>query len=143
MPVSTTVAGVVVWLATVGTAGANGDISNPGANVANYNYGANWNNLDGNLTTVGSTLSDSYYGTFDQGGNVLEWNDSIRSGSTRGLRGGSIYDSEFVLDAYASLSLAPSDEFENVGFRLASVPEPGVTVLALLASGLLLRRRRD
>lgn len=128
---------------TVGTAGANGDISNPGANVANYNYGADWNNLDGNLTTVGSTLSDSYYGTFDQGGNVLEWNDSIRSGSTRGFRGGSIYDSEFVLDAYASLSLAPSDEFENVGFRLASVPEPGVTVLAMLATGLLLRRRRD
>ena len=30
----------------------------------------------------------SYYGTFDQGGNVWEWNDAIVSANSRGLRGG-------------------------------------------------------
>jgi formylglycine-generating enzyme required for sulfatase activity len=42
------------------------------------------------LTPVGAfTQGDSYYGTFDQGGNVFEWNDAVISGSSRGLRGGS------------------------------------------------------
>jgi formylglycine-generating enzyme len=36
---------------------------------------------------VGSYGSDaSYYGTFDQGGNLAEWNDAI-TGSNRELRG--------------------------------------------------------
>lgn len=51
-----------------------GDISNPGANVANYGNGADWNGLVGNVTTVGSAgpLSYSFYGTADQAGNVFE-----------------------------------------------------------------------
>ncbi len=41
------------------------------------------------LTPVGAfTQADSYYGTYDQGGNVWEWNDTI-IGSSRGVRGGS------------------------------------------------------
>jgi len=41
------------------------------------------------LTAVGAyTDSASYYGTYDQGGNVWEWNDTI-IGSSRVLRGGS------------------------------------------------------
>src|SRR5262249_45501879 len=36
--------------------------------------------------------SASPYGTFDQGGNVWEWNETQVSGSTRGLRGGSFGD---------------------------------------------------
>ena len=35
------------------------------------------------------TGSASPYGTYDQGGNVAEWNEEIVSGSNRGLRGGS------------------------------------------------------
>ena len=126
---------------TVGLADLDGDISNPGANVANYSFGADWNGLDGHVTSVGSTGSDSHYGTFDQAGNVWEWNDAI-IGSNRGMRGGSSTDGDFTLDSYARLVLSPSDEFANVGFRIATVPEPGVTVLVALASVLLRRRRR-
>jgi len=39
---------------TLATANTTGDISNPGANVANYGNGADWNSQDGNVTTVGS-----------------------------------------------------------------------------------------
>jgi len=59
---------------TVATANGTGDISNPGTNVANYRYGADWNGQFGNVTTVGSAGidSESFYGTSDQGGNVWE-----------------------------------------------------------------------
>jgi formylglycine-generating enzyme required for sulfatase activity len=127
---------------SVGTAGVNGDISNPGVNVANYLSGADWNGQDGNVTTVGSTTSASYYDTFDQGGNLWEWNDAIIAGS-RGMRGGSFYYGGNFLAASDRNSIPPSEDYLNLGFRVASVPEPGVTVLSLLASGLLLRRRRS
>ena len=131
---------------TVASAGANGDVSNPGSNLVNYVFGANWNGPDGNanVTTVGSAASASYYGTFDQGGNVWEWNDGIYPGATRGVRGGSFddLDSDNVLQVSAGGDIDPSDEFDTLGFRVATVPEPGVPVLAVLAGGLLLRRRR-
>ena len=70
---------------TVATANSVGDINNPGANVANYGSGADWNGQDGNVTTVGSAgpLSASFYGTFDQGGNVREWNEAVIGSSAR------------------------------------------------------------
>ena len=57
----------------------------PGAtpNTANCRLAA------GGVTDVGAyTGSASPYGTFDQGGNVFEWNEQM-SGSNRGVRGGS------------------------------------------------------
>jgi formylglycine-generating enzyme required for sulfatase activity len=128
---------------TVGTAGVNGDISNPGTNVANHDDGADWNSVNGNVTTVGSAGSYSYYGTFDQGGNVWEWNDAILAFSRqRGVRGGSFLSNEDRLRASYRSSGGPSGGLNVIGFRVATVPEPSVTVLAVLASGLLLRRRR-
>ena len=48
---------------------------------------ANYDVVPFHTTDVGSYAHPSPYGTYDQGGNVYEWNETI-SGSTRGLRGG-------------------------------------------------------
>ena len=70
---------------TVGMANGTGDITNLGTNVANYIRGADWNFVDGNVTTLGSAAANNYFGTADQGGNVHEWNDAVISGSSRGV----------------------------------------------------------
>ena len=114
-------------------------------------YNANQNYL----TDVGAfSGSESFYGTFDQSGNVYQWNDLdglASSGSSRGLRGGrwSSDFSPFYLSSSNSLSGDPSDENRYFGFRLASpvaVPEPSTYAMALagLACGgySLFRRRR-
>ena len=125
---------------TVATANAVGDISNPGANVANYDLGADWNAQNGNVTTVGSAgpLSDSFYGTADQGGNVWEWNEALISGSSRGLRGGSFLSSAGLLQSSFRNSFNPANEVSFIGFRVATVPEPSTAVLAMVGCGLML-----
>jgi formylglycine-generating enzyme len=109
---------------------------------------ANYNFLVGASTNVGTYAAKSFYGTFDQGGNVSEWNDVVIDGSFRGLRGGNWLFSESSLRASARNYLDPTSEASIVGFRVASssiaaVPEPSglLTTAALIASGLLLRRR--
>jgi len=131
---------------TVATANSVGDISNPGTNVANYLNGADWNSQNGNVTTVGSAgpLSDSFYGTADQGGNVWEWNEALISGSFRGLRGGSFLNSVPNLQSsFRSVDTLPTSEHNAFGFRVASVPEPSTAVLAVIACGVMwvLRKR--
>ena len=127
---------------TIAAADASGNISNPGANVANYVLGADWNGQDGNVTTVGSAGAASFYGTFDQAGNVWERNDAVY-GSERGLRGGSW---DYSGGGYPASSFrnynGPSLEYNTVGFRVASVPEPSCWGLTILASGMMLTRRK-
>ncbi len=133
---------------TVATANTTGDVSNPGANVANYLSGADWNSQNGNVTTVGSAGAVSHYGTFDQGGNVWEWNDEILFTSSRGLRGGSF--GSFLDNDLRSSSrnvLSPSLEGGNIGFRLSSlapIPEPSAyaAILGCLGLALALTRRK-
>ena len=131
---------------TIATANAVGDISNPGANVANYNCGADWNGQNGNVTTVGSAgpLSASFYGTFDQGGNVWEWNEAVISSSFRGLRGGGWNSVSDHLAASDRSGGNPSIEGSTIGFRVASIPEPSTGLLGVLGMlGLMQRRRRS
>jgi sulfatase modifying factor 1 len=132
---------------TIASANSTGDISNPGANVANYASGADWGTpvQNGNVTTVGSAgaLAESYFGTADQGGNVWEWNDAVTSGSSRGLRGGSFSSVELNLRAsFRSTFGVPANELNNIGFRVASVPEPTSLLLTMLAGGVMLARRK-
>ncbi len=127
---------------TVAAASATGDISNPGANVANYNFGADWNAQNGNVTTVGIAVANNFYGTLDQGGNVYEWNEAVISGSSRGLRGGSWFSLGGLLRASLRNSVVPANEDFGVGFRVASVPEPTSILLTMLAGGVMLIRRK-
>ena len=130
---------------TIATANSMGDISNPGTNVANYSSGADWNSQDGNVTTVGSAgpLSQSFYGTSDQGGNVFEWNEALISDSSRGVRGGAFNNSSSPLRSSIRSGNIPASENFFIGFRVATVPEPSTGVLTIFACGLMwvLRKR--
>ena len=85
--------------------------------------------------------SDSPYGTFDQAGNVWEWNEAVVE-SARGLRGGSFYDgNDTVLRASNPYYDNPVNENYLNGFRLSAVPEPA-TLSGFALGGLLLVRRR-
>jgi formylglycine-generating enzyme required for sulfatase activity len=108
---------------------------------------ANYNNGVGASTDVGSYSGvESFYGTFDQGGNVWEWNDlDTVPGLTRGLRGGSWYINygDYLVSSHRVISWNQSFENGDVGFRVASIPEPASLILTMLAGGMqLLRRRR-
>ena len=71
--------------------------------------------------------SDSPYGTFDQGGNVWEWNEALLYGSYRGVRGGSTGHGAYSLLASDRSAYVPPFEDGFVGFRVASgiSPPPG------------------
>jgi formylglycine-generating enzyme required for sulfatase activity len=86
--------------------------------------------------------SPSYYGTFDQGGNVWEWNETQISGLFRGVRGGSWFESvDFLPDSFRFLA-GPVYESNDFGFRVATVPEPGALLITLNTTVILLSRRR-
>ena len=91
-----------------------------------------------NLTPVGSySGSAGPFGTFDQGGNAAEWNETIRgSGGLRAVRGGSFGGNRLYLAARATDSGYSDTPYAgDLGCRLAMIPEPSTGLLVI--TGLL------
>jgi hypothetical protein len=76
------------------------------------------------LTDVGAyPLAPSPYGTFDQGGNVAEINETLVDSFNQTIRGSAWDDSSLFLRA----TYRGTAQVGNwIGFRVAGVPEPGV-----------------
>ena len=112
-------------------------LSPTGTNNANfYTYPpGKYTDPTNELTPVGYFGgSPGYYGTFDMGGNVGEWNETaVPPGSLRGLRGAAWVINAFpnAIGSYYRFAPSPTLEDYATGFRVASVPEPGS--LAMLA----------
>ncbi len=93
--------------------------------------------------------SASPHGTFDQAGNVWEWNEAVIdlgggdiSDIYRGLRGGDYSNSDGSLHADYRSYYDPSDEGPFSGMRLAEVPEPATMAILAIGGLAVLRRRR-
>ena len=110
------------------------------ANQANYYTGvfavtqsASYSSSQNYLTDAGAfSNSASAYGTFDQGGNVYEWNDAV-IGSSRGIRGGSWRPGPFNItttpQSIGFSSGTPEGFFDDLGFRVATAPPPITNVI--------------
>jgi formylglycine-generating enzyme required for sulfatase activity len=120
-------------------------LSATGTNNANYNdNGFAYTDPTNYLTTVGAFAdSASPYGTYGQGGDVWQWNESVYFGSSRGMRGGSFYNYGSELQSGVASSYGPTAVFYTFGFRVSQVPEPAsVGLLAVGSLALLVRGRR-
>lgn len=132
-----------------------GDVPAGGVNSGNIRgtkgyavtQNSSYNDSQNYLTNVGSyTLADSYYGTFDQGGNVMEWTETLGTNFgnvIRASRGGSWMDGAGVTASNFRGNSRPTDRFSSVGFRLAmlSVPEPTAITGVACAAIMTMRRR--
>jgi formylglycine-generating enzyme len=111
---------------------------------------ANFNDFIGTVTDVGAySGTTSPAGAFDMAGNVQQWNESViidafwAPPQTRGIRGGDWFASAFFMTSDRRYNAPPAGEFENIGFRVASIPEPSALILAAVGglTWLVCRRR--
>lgn len=100
-------------------------ISPDPGNNANFRQGGLTIDAPYYTTEVGEfENSESPYGTFDQGGNVHEWNEEVFNGVHRGMRGGSFGTTVSPMQAaHRGYRYPPSAQYW-LGFRVASIPEP-------------------
>ncbi|MCP5462825.1 MAG: SUMF1/EgtB/PvdO family nonheme iron enzyme [bacterium] len=109
---------------------ATGTDTTPNNNIPTNDTGNSANYYDGGhvlgspyySTEVGAyDESESPYGTYDQSGNVWEWNEALISGVNRGLRGGSWNnDAIYLPSSNRDVYFPPTSEAGALGFRVAS-----------------------
>lgn len=106
------------------------------ANTAVYNFQA----APADVSLSGGL---SPYLTMGQGGNVWEWNETLIGGN-RGVRGVGFSDGDgSALQASVRGSRISTGEGTTIGFRVASIPEPGsLGLLTMTLAGTVARRKR-
>lgn len=104
------------------------NLDSNGSGLSNVNNTANFksiaidSNWSGMVSVVGSNGQPSYYGTYDQNGNVAEWvedSDTISSNSYQYVAGGS-WSSDSAVKLKSIESLYYGSGYNNVGFRISS-----------------------
>jgi formylglycine-generating enzyme required for sulfatase activity len=105
--------------------GTNGVVSNqlvdpdPGDNAT---YGGNTIGAPYYRTEVGAhENSASPYGTFDQGGNVMEFTEAVPVSDIRRIRGGSWFWGNILGKFDVDDVMHSSDQFNDLGFRVVSL----------------------
>ncbi len=121
-------------------------VNTPNSNNSNS---ANFGNAGDGPTDVGSyAIADSFYGTFDQGGNVWEWTEEIVSSTDRRRFGGAYSTLSSRLSVSSPASSDPTTQSDGTGFRVVSlIPEPATVaawlgIIALVCTGLWRRVQR-
>ncbi len=110
--------------------GNNATFSRP---ISDYTIGAPYYR-----TEVGAhENSASSYGTFDQGGNVQEFNETVPGPDIRGVRGGSWFWGSLLFAGERPMEMHSSDEFSDLGFRVVTLAGASQDVPALSVPGLL------
>jgi formylglycine-generating enzyme required for sulfatase activity len=122
------------------------------AHTANfYKSDSTFNSYDNGYAVTGSTgqiggtnylypvgsyaLTLGPYGTFDQAGNVSEWNETLTSPNNRGIRGGDWGSTAALLRSNLRAFAVPTAGGPGLGFRLVLVPEPSTLLLAAAVFG--------
>lgn len=101
------------------TSDSNGDgICASSGNCINFASAAIWNELTGNVSTVGTNGDASYYGTYDQNGNVCEWIDDEASIRYKPYAGGSWASSITAIKDIIDAKVITSSS--KIGFRVAA-----------------------
>ncbi len=119
------------WLYPTQSDTAPGNVIGSGTNQANYKTGvysvtqdATKYNDQNYLTDGGAfSASASYYGTYDQGGNVAEWNDTFSiSEEALGVRGGTWNNNNVDMRSSLAMITLQNPRYLSLGFALPASP---------------------
>lgn len=90
--------------------------------TANYNYNINNNLFPAKVSSVGTNGRNSYYGTYDQNGNVKEWLESVtlKGVAQQQYAAGGSYSTS-LSNLRGIQTLDASGFYNDVGFRVASL----------------------
>jgi hypothetical protein len=88
---------------------------------ANYDYNPSNSVVYSGVSSVGSNGRSSFYGTFDQNGNVAEWLEASNFNNPEQLVAGGSYKTSGSNNLRSINSVFANSGYDDVGFRVASI----------------------